>query len=207
MRKLPNKYLVICGLLVVMLVQLPARAQLATDWTKEKAAAWFTSQTWLNGLKAKPSDMTNQQEFAKQYAGNKAAWDKAFAFLRDTDFSRLRLGKYPIDEDNVFATISEGPPREISDAKWEFHHAYNDIHFVVKGKEKIGIMPVGNLPIAEEFSDAKDIGFYKIDGGDFYVAEPGLFYIITTKEAHNPSNHVEGYDGVKKVVIKVKNAQ
>ena len=182
-------------------------AQSANDWSKEKATAWYTSKVWLNGLQATPADVVNYQEFARQYQANKPAWDKAFAFLRDTDFTRLKIGRYPIDDENVYAIISEGPPREISRSKWEAHHNYNDIHFVVKGKEQIGIMPLANAPVAEEFSDTKDIGFYTIDNGKFYIAEPGNFYIMTTKDAHNPSNKVAGYDGVKKVVVKVRNVQ
>lgn len=160
--------------------------------------------TWLNGLQAKPSETINKEEFARQYQANKAAWDKAFTFLRDTDFTRLRAGKYPIDDENVFATISEGPPREISNLKWEAHHTYSDIHFVTKGKEKIGIMPVKNATVNDDYNSTKDIGFYTIENGHFYVAEPGIFFIATPKEAHNPSNKVDGYDGVKKVVVKVR---
>lgn len=187
-----------------LLVQQQTQAQSTNELTSEKAASWYASQTWLNGLQAKPSETINKEEFARQYQANKAAWDKAFAFLRDTDFTKLRVGKYPIDDDNVFATISEGPPREISPLKWEAHHTYSDIHFVVKGKEKIGIMPVKNATVNDEYSPTKDIGFYTIENGNFYLAEPGMFFIATPKEAHNPSNKVEGYDGVKKVVVKVR---
>lgn len=195
------------GILVVMattILLVQAQAQSTTDWTKEKAAAWYKDMSWLNGLQARPSETVNQQAFATQYHSNKAGWDKAFAFLRDTDFTKLRIGKYPIDEENVFAIISEGPPRELSNTKWEAHHTYNDIHFVVKGKEKIGVMPVAGAEVNEAYDTAKDIGFYTINNGSFYVAEPGVFFIATPKDAHNPSNRVEGYDSVKKVVVKVR---
>ncbi|QDK83429.1 DUF386 domain-containing protein [Spirosoma sp. KCTC 42546] len=203
MKKTRVKLSLAITLLAVLLVQLPGQAQATT----EKTAKWFASQTWLNGLQAKPSETINKEEFAKQYQANKAAWDKAFAFLRDTDFTKLRVGKYPIDDETVYATISEGPPREISNEKWEAHHTYCDIHFVVKGKEKIGVMPVANAKVNQDYNSTKDIGFYTIDNGNFYVAEPGVFFIATPTEAHNPSNRVEGYDGVKKVVVKVKAAQ
>ncbi|MFC5411915.1 YhcH/YjgK/YiaL family protein [Larkinella bovis] len=168
---------------------------------------WYAKKEWLNGLPAKPAEVVNKAEFARQYQRNKAAWDKAFAFLKNTDFTRLRPGKYPIDDENVYATISEGPAREISNSKWEAHLNYNDIHFVVKGKEKIGIIPVGQVKnsVAQAYSADKDIAFYTTDKGTFYEAEPGLFYIITTQEAHNPGNKVAGYEGVKKVVVKVRN--
>ncbi len=185
-----------------------AQAQTSAEgWVGQKADQWYSDSSWRNGLPAKPSEVANKAEFAKQYHRNKAAWDKAFAFLKNTDFTRLRPGKYPIDDENVFAIISEGPPRDISSSKCEAHLSYNDIHYVVKGKEKIGITPVEKIKsnIAEAYNTDKDIAFYSTEGGNFYVAEPGNFFIITTHEAHNPGNKVEGYEGVKKVVVKVKN--
>ena len=193
MRKLSVKSLMATLLIAVFGMNADGQDQPDTGWTKEKAATWYNSRTWLNGLSAKPPEIIDQREFAKQYHANKAGWDKAFAFLKNTDFTKLRIGKYPIDDENVFAIISEGPPREISTSKWEAHRVYNDIHFVIRGKEKIGIMPVANATVAEEYNPAKDIGFYTIDNRSFYVAEPGTFYIATPKDAHNPANKVEGY--------------
>ncbi|OJW70863.1 MULTISPECIES: YhcH/YjgK/YiaL family protein [unclassified Spirosoma] len=191
---------------MVVLMTVAVRAQSAESWTGKKADQWFAKMDWLGGLPAKPAEVINKEEFARQYHGNKAAWDKAFAFLKNTDFTRLRPGKYPIDDEAVYATISEGPPREISNDKFEAHQNYSDIHFVVKGKEQIGIIPVEKVKsnLVEAYSPTKDIMFYSSDQGKFYVAEPGIFYIVTPKEAHNPANKVDGYDGVKKVVVKVR---
>lgn len=194
-------------ILVLVAFLLPVSGQAQLPQLSKKEVAWYKNQTWLNGLQAKPSETINQVEFARQYKANKAGWNKAFAFLRDTDFTRLRTGKYPIDGENVFATISEGPPREISVDKWEAHQHYSDIHFMVKGNEKIGIMPVLNAPINQAYDATKDIGFYTIENGQFYIAEPGFFFIATPKDAHNPSNKVDGYESVKKVVVKVRSIQ
>ncbi|GAA4420610.1 hypothetical protein GCM10023187_55960 [Nibrella viscosa] len=193
-------------LLVACLWSVAVYGQTSEQWTQKKAEQWYNKMNWLAGLSAKPADAINIVEFAKRYHSNKEGWEKAFAFLKNTDFTRLRPGKYPIDDENVFATITEGPPRDISNSKWEAHQLYSDIHFVVKGKEKIGIIPAEKIMsnVAEEYSPAKDIVFYITDGGTFYVAEPGLFYIVTPTEAHNPSNRVDGIDGVKKVVVKVR---
>ncbi|QHW01586.1 DUF386 family protein [Spirosoma endbachense] len=193
-------------LIVVCSLSYQTNAQSNETWTGNQAIQWYTKMEWLNGLAAKPGDGINPEEFAKRYHANQAGWEKAFAFLKNTDFTRLRPGKYPIDDENVFATISEGPPRELSNSKWEAHQTFSDIHFVVKGKEKIGIIPVQKikLNVAQEYNSARDIAFYTTEEGKFYVAEPGVFYIVTPTEAHNPSNKVDGYDGVKKVVVKVR---
>ncbi|WP_128546944.1 YhcH/YjgK/YiaL family protein [Larkinella soli] len=194
---------------VLILTTLPSSAQSeANPADRSPADRWYAGREWLNGLTARPADVVNSEEFARQYRSSKAAWDKAFEFLKNTDFSRLRAGKYPIDDENVYALITEGPAREIAPDKWEAHLNYNDIHYVIRGKEKIGILPVEQVKsqVAVAYSPEKDIAFYRSDTGRFHLAEPGLFYVITTKEAHNPGNRVEGVEGVKKVVVKVRNA-
>lgn len=77
----------------------------------------------------------------------------------------------------------------------------------IKGKEKIGAIPVDKVKasVAEAHSTEKDIAFYTTDAGAFYVAEPGTFFVMTTQDAHNPSNKTEDYEAAKKVVVKVKN--
>lgn len=182
------------------------QAQSDVTWTQEKATKWYDSKVWLNGLSANPYEVVDKLEFAKQYHANKAYWDKAFAYLKNTDFSKLEKGKYPIDGENVFATVSEGPTRDVSKSKWESHRNYNDIHYVIKGKEKIGIIPVSQAKVTEEYNQEKDIAFYTADNGKFYLAQPDAFFIVTTKDAHDPSIKVEGNDVVKKIVIKVRNS-
>ena len=77
----------------------------------------------------------------------------------------------------------------------------------IKGKEKIGVIPVDKVKasVAEAHSTEKDIAFYTTDAGAFYVVEPGTIFVMTTQDAHNPSNKTEGYEAAKKVVVKVKN--
>lgn len=93
-------------LLITCLSSLTLHAQSNEEWTGKKAEQWYDKMEWLNGLAAKSSDPINKEEFAKRYHANKAGWEKAFAFLKNTDFTRLRPGKYPIDDENVYATIS-----------------------------------------------------------------------------------------------------
>lgn len=181
-------------------------AAVAQPANQPEAAQWYANREWLGGLKARPADAINLEEFARQYHANKAAWDKAFAFLKNTDFTRLRPGKYPIDDENVYATIAESPAREFSNTRYEAHLKYIDVHFLVKGRELIGIAPVEQVKgqVNEAYNAEKDIAFYTSDSGRFHVNEPGMFYILTTKDAHNPNNQVAGSTGLKKVVVKVR---
>jgi YhcH/YjgK/YiaL family protein len=74
---------------------------------------------------------------------------------------------------------------------------------VVKGKEKIGVAAVSSATVIKPYDDAKDIANYTADG-KFYIATPDEFFLFFPSDAHRPSIKVNGYDTVKKLVIKIR---
>lgn len=173
-----------------------------TTWTKQKASKWFNSRKWLNGVKLQPHKTIDQQEFARHYHANKSYWDKAFAYLKQTDLATVKPGRYPIDGENVYASITEAPTRELDSSKFEAHQTYVDLQYVIKGKEQIGVAPLSSLTVINAYDPSKDIGF-QLGEGKYYDAQPGTFFIFFPKNAHRPSLKVKGHEIVKKLVVKV----
>lgn len=172
--------------------------------TKEEAEKCFLKGEWLNGIKYKPHASINKTEFMAQYLKNKALWNKAFTFLRKVNLDTIRPGKYPIDGDSVFATVTENPTKDFENTKWEFHKKFIDIQMVIKGSEKMGILPIDKLTVTDVYNDKKDVGFGISDEGEFCLAEAGTFLIFFPGDAHRPNIKTEGCDKDKKIVIKVK---
>jgi len=173
--------------------------------TSSMATAWFNQGVWLNKLKLKPHNSTDKLEFAKQYHGNKSAWDKAFAFIRDHDLDSLKTGKYIIDGGNIFADVTDNPSSELKDAKWHSHRQYCDIIYVIKGKEKTGIAPTKEAPVIIPFNDKGDSQFYNQEmKGSYYVSNPDTFFILLPSDVHRPFIRVEGCNYVKRIRIKIK---
>jgi biofilm protein TabA len=169
-------------------------------------AKWFEEKAWLNGLQLTPHQTIDQQEFKKQYDANPQLWNKAFAYLKETNLSELKPGKYLIDGDNVFALVTEGPARSADTTKWEDHQQYIDIHHVISGKENMGLAPVTSATVITPYDSGKDIGFYKANG-KFYKSDPNTFFLVFPKDAHLPGIKVgDNTTTVKKIVIKVKKA-
>ena len=187
---------------------LPAceSSQATATSSKKSIDKWYQKQEWLNGLSRTPDKSVNKEEFAQQYEKDKAEWDKAFAYLKETDLANLKPGRYPIDGDNVFATVSEGPTRELDKTKWEAHQKYHDIHFVISGKEQIGITTVGSVTVVQAYDPSKDIGFYSGDG-KYYLSDTTNFFIVLAGDAHRPGVKADGTDNVKKVVIKIRKSE
>lgn len=192
-------------LIAFFVMSIGASCQSQTGrWTKEDAAKWFNGGEWLGGLKLKAHESTNQIEFATQYHKNKMLWDKAFAFFKNTNLDTIRPGKYPIDGDNLFASVTENPTKDFDKTKWESHKKYIDIQYVIKGKEKMGVVPVSTATVVTPYDETKDIAFYSSNDGKFYEAQPGTFFIFFPQDAHRPNTRVEGFDSDKKIVLKVR---
>lgn len=161
----------------------------------------------LNGLSIKPHASIDKKEFAKQYQAHKDRWDLAFNFLKSKQADTLKAGRYPLDGDNVYVIVTDGPTRDREKAFFEIHKNYADIHYVVSGKEEIGVVPFASVKSQEkEYDPAKDIAFYTADG-KYYTATPAVFFIFfAQKDAHKPGLRMEGADSDKKIVIKVRTA-
>ncbi len=183
-------------------ISYPALAQT----TNLNSAQWLKAKEWANGLSLKVYDSVNAPEFEKQYNKNKVYWDKAFAYLKNTNLDTISPGKYFLDGDNVIATVSENKPKEFEATKWEAHRKYIDIQYIINGKERMGVAPLSKATVVEPYNETKDVGFYSIADADskFYLAEPGVFLIFFPCETHRPNIKTDGCDKDKKIVIKVK---
>lgn len=172
----------------------------------EKAAKWFAAREWANGLRLDIHKSVNVNEFYSQFNRNRIYWEKALAYLRDTDLDTVAPGKYYLDDKIVFAIVSENNPKEIDNVKWEAHRNYIDIQYVIKGKEKMGIAPLEGSASESPFNIADDIGFYNITetNARYFVASPGTMFIFFPQDAHRPCIKTDEINSDKKVVIKIK---
>ncbi|MEJ7740039.1 MAG: YhcH/YjgK/YiaL family protein [Chitinophagaceae bacterium] len=193
---------IFCAGLIVMAAYVNAQSK--KSFTKAEAAAWYGQYKWLQGLKIMPDLSIDQQEFAKQYHKKKKWWDEAIAYIKNTDMAGLAAGNYPIDGEDVFVKVTEAVSKDIDSSRWESHHNYHDIHYIISGKEMIGITAVNNVTAYTSYDSTRDILFYKGDG-PYFLASPDRFFIIFSNQAHRPFIKVGGYENVKRIVIKVRN--
>ena len=167
---------------------------------------WYNKKEWLNGLQLTPHESINQQEFSRQYHTNKTYWDEAFNFLKTHDVAAMNPGTYIIDSNNVFAIISEVNPKDKEEVKWEAHRNFNDLQYIIKGKAEMGIAPVASpsATVTMPYDPKTDNENFTVTGEKYYDAEPGTFFIFSPNEMHRPAFKIDGYNDIKKVVIKVR---
>jgi len=195
------KKVIIITLVFLNFFAMKNTASAQTD--QKTAEQWVKSKVWSNGLLIDVSPSVNALEFYKQYNANKAVWDKVFAFMKNQDLKNLAPGNYPIDDKNAYASITDNPSKTLEDAKWESHQKYIDLQYVISGEEKIGVAPVSTATVIKSYNPAKDAANYTADG-TYYIAKPSQFFLFFPPDAHRPNIKVDGYDTVKKLVIKIK---
>ena len=198
-------FLVISLLLSIATITVSAQAK-NNEWTERKAKKWFKKKAYLNGLKATPHTDINKVEFASQYHLNKVLWDKAFAYLRDTNLLTLTNGRHNIDGDNVYALVTEAPSKDCDKTAFESHKNYIDLQYVISGEEKMGRTSVESLKVDKAYNERADIAYY-IGDGKIYTVQQNGFLLFFPGEAHRPNITPGGNKVVKKVVIKIKAAK
>ncbi len=209
MKKLTGyKFLLMMIAFVMALVSLVncSSSKSANESTSKKDSEWYQSKEWLNGLRLTPHESINQQEFSRQYHMHKTWWDEAFNFLKNHDLAEMKAGKYVIDSTNVFATVSKLNPNDKDQVKWEAHRNYNDLQYIIKGKAEMGIASSSspNAVVTMTYDPKTDNENFTVTGEKYYEAVPGTFFIFSPKEMHRPAFKVDGYNDIKKIVIKVR---
>ena len=193
-----NKLLSITLVVLLSFVSLDVPAQSGQGWLMKKE--------WAGGLALMPHFAVNIQEFSRQYQLNKPYWDSAFAFMKNHDLVTLPKGKYPIDGDNVYATITEDPSKDFEKTNWESHHKYIDLQYIITGEEVIGMYPVSKATVTKEYDEKKDVANYTAEG-QLLHSVPGTFFLFFPTDAHRPNITPGGNKVVKKLVIKIKYAE
>lgn len=129
---------------------------------------------------------------------------EAVDYIENLNIQEMELGKYVIDE-NFFIMIQEYENHEECEMRYEAHKKYIDIQYIVEGEEKVYIAPIDSLEIEEEYSEEKDVMFFK-DQQEVCVAvlRAGGYVVLYPRDGHKPGIKVNQSVKIKKVVGKVR---
>ena len=142
-------------------------------------------------------------ENSYQYKNINERINLAFEYIRSTDLTDIKTGKYAIDGDTIYASISEYHTKNNTESMPEAHQKYIDVQYIIKGEELIGYAPLYDQEIAVEYAEANDIAFYNAEVSYVKLVE-GMFMILFPGDLHQPCIKVDNSTYVKKVVVKVK---
>lgn len=127
----------------------------------------------------------------------------ALEFLTKTDFSKIGLGRYELDGDNIFYMVQSyetDPTKTVS----ECHEKYIDIQCMLEGEEIIGIADISSEKTLVEAKPENDVWFYDCKTEPLTL-KSGSFMVLYPNDLHCPGVGVNGKsENCHKVVFKVK---
>jgi YhcH/YjgK/YiaL family protein len=174
-----------------------------SQWSDQKVNEWFESRQYLSGLQILPYPSIDRRAFAGHYFDHQESWDKAFAFLKNTDLTQAALGKIELG-DRLFAVVSEYSPSDREGASFEAHQKYIDIQYVISGNECMDVAPLEKITVTKPYNPENDASFGAISEFTELKASPDRFFIFFPDEAHRPGiKSGNGSVPVRKVVVKV----
>jgi biofilm protein TabA len=141
---------------------------------------------------------------AHKYYSVHPLFEKAFAYINNTDLANAEVGKSDIDGDKLRAIISnkKGVTAAESLAKFECHNKNIDIQLCINGVEQIGWKPREKCVSPNGgYNEEKDVQFYSDHPDTFFHLTDGQFAIFFPEDVHAP---MIGDEEIKKLVIKVK---
>ncbi len=194
-----SKFSVILVLFGITQCQSPSHP---SKWSDEKLNEWFESGQYLDGLQIFPDPSTDHRMFAEHYYDHKEVWDKAFAFLKNTDLTNLPLGRIELG-DHMYATVSEYFTKDREITLFEAHKINIDIHYVISGKESIDVASLESMTVTEPYKSERDLEFGTVPEFAALKATPDRFFIVYPSDAHRPSVR-DGNDSIftRKIVVK-----
>lgn len=142
---------------------------------------------------------------AERYRGLSKNLDIAFEWLSQMSWKSLPAGKYPIQDDAVFALVQEYTTKGHAACRFETHRKYIDIQMMIAGEEIIESTPSQDLKTAEPY--VPDIEFYSTPAdqrANTLAMIPECFAIFFPEDAHRPGMRIgDEPRNVRKLVIKV----
>jgi len=140
-------------------------------------------------------------ENAHRYLALNKGFAKAIEFLLRPDLKELPVGKYEIDGDRVYATVSKVFGRKKEDALLEKHEKYIDIQLVLAGTDNMGWKPKSSCrQPSGEYDQKRDLQLFADEPEAWLSTESGSFAIFFPEDAHMP---LISSGQLHKVVVKV----
>jgi YhcH/YjgK/YiaL family protein len=140
---------------------------------------------------------------ASTYYHLHTGFEAAFRFMEQS----LRIppgpGRYAIDGDKIYASISQVEGKGSEKLSFEYHRRYIDIHFCLSGSDTIAWTPLPSVEqITEAFNTEKDCGFFSglPPEGNFIIGRD-RFLVCFPHDGHAP---LIGTTPLLKAVIKIE---
>lgn len=137
-----------------------------------------------------------------KYMGLNPNLDLAIQKLSQLPTGEIPFGRVEIDKDKAYYSCDMQRTRKESEALYEAHQNYIDIHICLEGQERIKVAPIERLAFVGAYDDQKDVRLAKGECAWDITLKAGEFMICFAEDAHMPLlDHGQEVE-LKKVIVK-----
>ncbi|MDO5557993.1 MAG: YhcH/YjgK/YiaL family protein [Oscillospiraceae bacterium] len=138
-----------------------------------------------------------------EYYGISSHLDDAIELLQEKDFTALEEGRHEEDGDKLYINRFSYDTVPESEACFESHKHYIDVHVILEGEEKIGIADAAHYR-HKEYDEETDSYVFSGTPEQYITLRPGKILIVFPRDAHMVKIMTDEKRTVDKAVIKVK---
>jgi len=128
---------------------------------------------------------------------------QALVYIRETDFTKLKEGRYYLDSNKLFALVNEYKTKDISECIMEAHKKYIDLQYMYNGCEMIAYSILTNQKPTKSYDSENDYGLYKPEDFSLIKLEQDTFVVFFPDDLHMPSIKCNESESIKKIVVKI----
>lgn len=143
-------------------------------------------------------------ENAAKYHGLSENFETGLKHLASGQWKELPVGIHQLDGDKVVLQVQAYDSFPKAEVKWEAHHNYCDIQFVVDGAELMGFGRLSDFTTSVPYDDANDV-YFLTGEGQYVVLPAGSFTILMPQDVHMPRVAIDDNpQPISKLVYKIK---
>lgn len=128
---------------------------------------------------------------------------QALCFLADLPEGTLPEPNTVLVEDQLFCNPVSLVSKPESECVYEAHQKYIDLHYIVRGVERIATSDITALSQDVPYSKEKDIGFLTGEADGYYDLKPGQFMVCFPNDAHKVAIMKDQPAPIDKIVFKI----
>jgi YhcH/YjgK/YiaL family protein len=150
--------------------------------------------------------ITDRLENLERYRFEDPNMEEARKFLLTFDVMSLERRRHDIKGDEIFMNHRDAMQIPLTEARYEAHERYVDIHITLKGTDFIRTTEKRNLVRTTEYDRENDFILGDYDGAhytDSYIGE-GSFGIYFPEDTHLVNASPDELQQVEKFIVKVK---
>lgn len=150
--------------------------------------------------------LTTTAVLAEKYNYLTPRFEKAYRFLRETDFDQYTEScEIEIEGRDVYAQVQIYETKPPEECRFEAHRTYFDIQYMADGEEYMGFIPVDALKEDTGYDERLDLEFFRMpEQYGRILLRKGDFAAVAPDDGHMPRCMSAYRMPVKKIVVKVR---